>query len=183
MSALVGPVRQVVTLPMSAIGMETRPLAAAARLTPGRCPAARSTATPCPFWTMTTVIANGITSSIMAPAENAGAVNTGAATSPSSRIPEPRRPAARATAVPTTAATATGGATAATLGTIPRATKTMIIGRAMRGSPVAAVIRSRPKRRKMPATMAMTIVGGRMAMIRPMSPVHPRRNTRTPVAR
>ena len=56
------------------------------------------------------------------------------------------------------------------------------MGTAMNGSPVTAVTSSSPKRRKMPATMAMTIVGGRAAMIRPISPVQPRRNTSTPVA-
>ena len=165
------------------MGIDTRPLTAAATLTPGLCPAAWSTAIPWPFCTITTVMVSGITSSAIAARENSGGVNTGEAMMPSARIPPPNCPETIAMIVPITAAIATGGATAARRGAALNATKMRIIGSAISGEPVAASISSKPKRKKMPATIAMTIVGGRSAMIFPMSPVHPSRNTKSPVAR
>lgn len=132
---------------------------------------------------MTTVIAKGTTSSMMAAKENSGAVKTGREIIPLSRIPDASLPDAMATMVPTTAATATGGAMLAKRGLMLNATKTMTMGSAMSGSVTLASMRSSPKRRKMPATMAITMVGGSTAMIRPMRPVHPSANTTTPVTR
>ena len=45
----------------------------------GLCPTAVSTATPCPFWTTSTVIASGITNATVASQVNSGAVKTGEA--------------------------------------------------------------------------------------------------------
>ena len=177
-----GPVRQVGVEPSRASGTLAAPLAAAATLTGGRWPAARSTATPCPFCTTMTVMANGMTSSMVAAQENAGMVSTGAAMMPLSSAPSSRRPESSATAVPTPAANATGGAILPIAGTAVRATNTRIIGRAIRGSASDASTSSRPNRRKMPATMAMTICGGSASITRATRPVQPSRNTRTPVS-
>lgn len=70
MIAFTGPVRQVETEPNSAVIIEAAPQATVMAFTGGWCPAAPSTAIPCPFCTTSTVMASGTTNSIIARQEN-----------------------------------------------------------------------------------------------------------------
>src|SRR6185503_9489728 len=79
MIAFTGPVRQVETEPTKAVTIEPAPQATAIAPIGGLCPAAESTAKPCPFCTTSTVIASGTTSSIIACQENAGRYRFGGA--------------------------------------------------------------------------------------------------------
>jgi hypothetical protein len=72
MIAFTGPVRQVDTEPTKAVTIEPAPQATAMASIGGLCPAAVSTAKPCPFCTTSTVIASGTTSSTIACQEKAG---------------------------------------------------------------------------------------------------------------
>jgi hypothetical protein len=75
--ALLGPVRQVLTAPTSALAAAPKPQTTAQTLTGGSCCAARSTATPWPFCTTSTVMASGTTSSTIAVSDHAGACTKG----------------------------------------------------------------------------------------------------------
>ena len=79
MMALTGPVRQVGTAPMQAPTIDVAPQPTAMLSTGGACPAAVSTAMPCPFCTTSTVIASGTTSSAIAAHESSGRCRRGAA--------------------------------------------------------------------------------------------------------
>ena len=75
--ALVGPVRQELTPPTTALITEPMPQAIVTALIGGVCPAALRTAKPWPFWTTRTVIASGTTSSTMATIDQTGVWMTG----------------------------------------------------------------------------------------------------------
>ncbi len=77
--ALLGPVRQVLTAPTSALAAAPRPHTKAMALTGGSCRAAFSTATPWPFCTTSTVMARGTTSSTIAASDQTGACTSGCA--------------------------------------------------------------------------------------------------------
>src|SRR5690606_8834848 len=90
--ALVGPVRQVDTVPAKAVSIDQAPQATVTALTGAECPADFSTATPCPFCTTSTVIASGTTSSTIACQDHCGTCSTGAAIHCAPAEPGSKRP-------------------------------------------------------------------------------------------
>ena len=101
--------RQVDTAPTAAAGNDQRPHAIVMALTGGMWPADLSTATPWPFWTTSTVIASGTTSSTIACSDHCGTWTTGAAIQRVAAGPGAKRPDSATATAPTISAPMIGG--------------------------------------------------------------------------
>src|SRR5262249_57824296 len=131
MMALVGPVRQVLTAPASALKAEPTPQAIVTALTGGSWPAALSTAKPWPFWTTRTVIASGTTSSTIAATDQAGCWTAGLVSSSWIEVDASNRPAKITASAPTTSAPMIGGQRRPSCGSELSDSQTTTIGPAM----------------------------------------------------
>ena len=140
----------------------------------GSCPAARSTATPWPFCTTSTVIASGTTSSTIACTDHCGTWSTGAASHCVVAGRGSNRPDSATATAPTTSAPMIGRQPRPPSG---HATEQQEHQHHRGGDRErrrrSARTRSVPKRRNTPATMPMTIGIGMAAIARRTQPVRP----------
>ncbi len=183
MIALTGPVRQVETVPTSAASIEPAPQATVIALIGGLCSAALSTAIPWPFCTTSTVIASGMTSSTIARHENSGAYRLGWASTCSDPPCEWNLPRRVIAAAPTKSAPISGGRRRDHPADALSARKATIIGAAIQKSSRTAYTKPRPKRRKTPATIPITIGIGTACIARRTQPDRPSASMSPPVAR
>ena len=181
-SALLGPVRQVLTAPTIALKNAPTPHATAIALTGGSCWAPLSTAVPWPFCTTSTVIASGTTSSTSAPSDHTGACTTGWAKARLPSVEVSTRPSAPISSAPISKAPITGGMRFAHAGLADSSRKAMIIGAAIATSLSSARTMSSPKRRNTPATMPITIGIGSADITRLTQPLAPITSTSRLVA-
>jgi hypothetical protein len=119
------------------------------------------------------VIASGTTSSIMAAVDQAGVCRTGLMSSRWRGIAVSNLPNTTVAIAPTTSAPMIGGQRRLRLGSELRINQTTTIGPAMAMSLNSARTRSRPNRRKTPATMPITIGIGASCIARLTQPVAP----------
>ena len=180
--ALTGPVKQVETVPVTAVTNEVTPQAVVIILTGGRWPLAVRMAMPWAFCAASTVTASGITSSTMAGHEKTGAKTTGRAIITALPISGAKRPLAQTAMIPTSNTPIIGGSRRAMAGCIDNKKNAAVIGMAIQKSPPSAASHSNPKRRNTPATMAMTMGIGSNTMIRRTQPLRPSTNNNSPVA-
>ena len=125
-------------------------------------------------------MARGTPSSPRACTDPAGACQTGAASHCVEPVPGSNRPLSATATTPTSNATMIGGSHFR--GQTDARKKANTIGPAMARSSRIACTRSVPKRRKTPATMAITIGIGTTAMARRTQPERPSTSMRSPVA-
>lgn len=183
MIAFTGPVRQVHTVPTSAASIDAAPHATVIASIGGSCPAALSTAMPCPFCTASTVMASGTTSSTIAESENLGTYRLGCARLIEAATSGFEVPRIRIATAPTMSAPTRGGMKRASRGDALSARNVAAIGAAIQKSSRMANTRSRPKRRNTPATMPMTMGMGIASIERRIQPLKPRSSISTPVAK
>ena len=145
-------------------------------------PAARSTATPWPFCTTSTVTAIGMTNSIIACNDHCGTCTTGAARIVDSVRSALNCPDRKTASAPTTSVPMIGGIHLPSDGTALSSRNASTMGAAMAKSAPSARTRSTPNRRKTPATIAITIGMGMTLITRRTQPVRPRTRMSTPVA-
>ena len=159
------------------------PHAAVIALVGGRWPLAVRMAMPCAFCTVSTVIASGMTSSTSAIQENCGAYRFGAAKANSVPCAGLNVPASAMTSAPAASAAMSGGTARPRRGTRLKASQTTHMESAIAISSRKACTSPIPKRRKTPATIAITIGIGTACIARRTQPERPSRSMTTPVAR